>query len=234
MTDDPAPIEERHELLPPVPPDRIVVSRRRVVGALITASATAVAGVYFADAGRRIRTISGVRDWSRDALGNLRDLLASGPEPLPRTLEAEAEYSAFLAEIPLRYIVPEEVIRPHRNVRSGVPNELPPREYWPRIEAVLKVADEIRHRLGKPLHCINSAYRSPAYNAACSGTATFSQHLENRALDLMFVGGSGAAAEVARKLREEKLFRGGIGVYDDFIHIDTRGRNADWDSRSGV
>lgn len=210
-------------------PERIFISRRRAIAVATVAAITSGVAVFLGDPHRRTQAYRQVRELA----GRVRE--AIGPAvPVPRTLEAEAEYSAFLAEIPLRYIVPEEVIRPHRNVRSGVPNELPPREYWPRIEASLKVADEIRHRLGKPLHCINSAYRSPAYNAACSGTATFSQHLENRALDLMFVGGSGAAAEVARKLREEKLFRGGIGVYDHFIHIDTRGRNADWDSRSGV
>lgn len=154
----------------------------------------------------------------------------SPPPPTPRTLKSEAEYKAFLAKIPLRYISPEEIIRPHRNIRDGVPNELPPKSYWPRIEATLKVADEIRHKLGKPLYCINSAYRSPNYNAACSGTASKSYHMKNMALDLMFSGGSTAASEVAKQLREKKLFRGGIGTYPTFIHIDTRGHNATWDA----
>lgn len=152
------------------------------------------------------------------------------PDPTPRTLESEAEYTEFLATIPLRYITPEEVIRPHRNIRDGVANELPPRSYWKRMEKPLRVADEIRHRLGKPLYCINSAYRSPAYNAACPGTATWSYHMKNQALDLMFTGGSTAAAEVAKKLREEKFFHGGIGTYPNFIHIDTRGSNATWEA----
>jgi hypothetical protein len=152
------------------------------------------------------------------------------PDPTPRTLESEAEYTEFLATIPLRYITPEEVIRPHRNIRDVVANELPPRSYWRRMGKTLRVADEIRHRLGRPLYCINSAYRSPAYNAACPGTATWSYHMRNQALDLMFTGGSAAAAEVAKKLREEKFFRGGIGTYPNFIHIDTRGSNATWEA----
>ncbi|MDF1860132.1 MAG: D-Ala-D-Ala carboxypeptidase family metallohydrolase [Verrucomicrobiales bacterium] len=120
------------------------------------------------------------------------------PTPTPRTLESETEYTQFLAAIFLRYLTTEETIRPHRNIRDGVANELPPRAYWKRIEKTLRVADEIRHRLGKQLYCINSAYRSPSYNAACPGTAPWSYHMKNQALDLMFTGGSAAAAEVAK------------------------------------
>jgi len=32
----------------------------------------------------------------------------------------------------------------------------------------------------------------------------------------------------AKKMREEGLFRGGLGLYKTFIHLDTRGRNATW------
>lgn len=144
--------------------------------------------------------------------------------PLPN----ELEYVAFLEKLSLRYISPTEIIKPHRNIRNGVANEIPPRHMWDRVVDTLKVADEIRHRLGKPLYCINSAYRCPAYNAECSGAASHSYHMKNRALDLMFTGGPEAAADVARKLREEGFFSGGIGVYPSFIHVDTRGYDASW------
>ena len=29
-------------------------------------------------------------------------------------------------------------------------------------------------------------------------------------------------------MRADKLFQGGIGLYANFVHIDTRGWNADW------
>ena len=164
------------------------------------------------------------REWDR-----LQESL-SQPSPTPRTLESEKEYAAFLGKIPLQFITPEEVIRPHRNIRNGVPNELPPRSYWARIEKTLLVADQIRRRLKRPLHLINSAYRSPSYNKACPGTATWSYHMKNQALDLMFTGGSTDAAEVAKKLRAERFFKGGIGTYPNFIHIDTRGSNATWEA----
>ncbi|MEM6277946.1 MAG: D-Ala-D-Ala carboxypeptidase family metallohydrolase [Verrucomicrobiota bacterium] len=142
-------------------------------------------------------------------------------------LAYEADYRTFLTGLQLRYVTPEEVIRPHRNVREGVANELPPRHMWSRLIPTLKIADEIRHRLGTPLDLINSAYRSPEYNLACSG-AKNSYHMQNRALDLMFREGSEAAAQVAMKLREENFFRGGIGVYPTFIHVDVRGFDATW------
>jgi len=32
----------------------------------------------------------------------------------------------------------------------------------------------------------------------------------------------------ARKMRTEGLFKGGVGSYSSFTHVDTRGQNADW------
>lgn len=142
-------------------------------------------------------------------------------------LKDEAEYRVFLDEIALRYVTSDDVIRPHRNVRGGVANNLPPRHMWPRLVPTLKIADEIRHRLGTPLNLISSAYRSPEYNLACSG-AKHSYHMQNRALDLSFTGGSDAAATVAKELQKEGFFKGGIGVYPTFIHVDTRGFTASW------
>ncbi len=31
-----------------------------------------------------------------------------------------------------------------------------------------------------------------------------------------------------RAIRSEGKFRGGVGLYPEFVHVDTRGRNADW------
>ena len=143
-------------------------------------------------------------------------------------LENEDEYREFLGSIPLEYISPEEVIRPHRNVRNGVKNELPPKRYWKRIRETLLAADAIRKELGVPLRIINSAFRSPEYNAECSGAVANSYHTKNMALDLIYACEAKDAALAARKLRSQGVFKGGIGVYSTFIHIDTRGRNADW------
>lgn len=143
-------------------------------------------------------------------------------------LANEDEYLAYLATIGLENIKPEDVIRPHRNVRNGVANELPPEKYWKKIKATLVVADKLAGELGVPLKAINSAYRSPKYNSACPGAASNSYHTKNMALDLMFACSPKEAALAAKKLRSKGVFKGGIGVYSTFIHIDTRGRNANW------
>lgn len=150
-------------------------------------------------------------------------------KPKFRFLKGELAYANFIDNLNLRYIKPHEVLRPHRNVRDGVKNELPPQSMWSEIAQTLKVADEIREKLGKPLVHINSAYRTPEYNAVCSGSATRSYHMQNCALDLVFDTGSGPAVEMAKKLRGSGFFKGGIGTYSSFIHVDTRGENATWE-----
>jgi hypothetical protein len=102
---------------------------------------------------------------------------------------------------------------------------------------LLVVLDEVRERLGKPI-TLTSTYRSPAYNQAVGG-ARFSQHLVFNATDIQAKGAKPAeVAELAKGLRGKKFknpltgkpftFKGGIGRYATFVHIDTRGHNADW------
>jgi len=137
-------------------------------------------------------------------------------------------YEAFLASLGLRFIQPIELLRPHFNVRGHVANSLPPRELWRNMAPTLKAADALRQQLGVSLLNINSAYRSPAYNARCPGAAKHSYHVQNQALDLVYDCPPEKVAKAAEALRAKGVFRGGIGRYPGFTHIDTRGRNADW------
>jgi hypothetical protein len=154
-----------------------------------------------------------------------RESSQSGPtDPIPGP---PSGYEQFLAKFAFRYIRPYEIIRPHQRVRNGIANQLPPTRLWPNLPATLRVADEIRHRLGRPLTYITSAYRSPSYNRQCGG-ASRSYHMRNNALDLVYATGPEAAFDIAQELRREGFFQGGVGVYNNFIHIDTRGYNATW------
>lgn len=145
-----------------------------------------------------------------------------------RFLKGELVYANYIDNLNLRHIRPHEVLRPHRNIQKGVKNSLPPKSLWKEIAHALRVADEMRERLGKPLVYISSAYRSPEYNAVCSGSASRSHHMNNCALDLVFESGPSAAFGMAKELRGEKFFKGGIGAYSSFVHVDTRGSNATW------
>lgn len=84
----------------------------------------------------------------------------------------------------------------------------------------------LRRAIGKPL-VINSAYRSPSYNAKVGGSPK-SKHLLGIAFDISLQGYD--RYELTR-LAEEVGFMG-IGQYDHFIHVDAREAPARWDYRS--
>ena len=96
------------------------------------------------------------------------------------------------------------------------------------MAGTLQAADHIAATLGKPIKDVTSAYRSPAYNRRCPGAKSQSWHMQNFALDLQFGVSPRTVASVARQLRSRGLFKGGIGRYSSFTHIDTRGTNVDW------
>lgn len=158
------------------------------------------------------------------------ELILESPLPEPifdPAANTPLAYEEFISGFALRHIKPHEIINPHLQTTRGVTNSLPPMELWPAMPATLFVADEIRERLGKPLKLVTSAYRNPTYNRACGG-ASQSWHTKNCALDLVFEGGPREAHAIARDLRDEGFFEGGIGLYKTFIHIDTRGHNSTW------
>lgn len=158
-----------------------------------------------------------------------REVAEHPARTVPIVLDADGrDYETFLTALHLRHITPMEVIRPHFKMRGTVANCLPPREIWPNIATTLRVADEVRHQLGARLDAIVSAYRCPAYNAACPGAARSSFHMQNFALDLVYDCPPAQVVKAAEALRLKGFFKGGIGRYAGFTHIDARGTNADW------
>jgi hypothetical protein len=137
---------------------------------------------------------------------------------------AKADFQQLLDQHGVRYFDADEVFfRGARDARLQL-NTDPPRSLWPSLLAVTKVADEARHRLGKPLR-INSAYRNAAYNRAIGG-ASASIHMRGGAFDLS--GSPVTLRRILREMRDEGLFKGGIGRYPTFTHVDVRGKNVDW------
>ena len=94
-----------------------------------------------------------------------------------------------------------------------------------------KVLEEFRKRIGHPVR-LASVYRSPEYNKSVGGKPD-SQHLQFRAADLQVPGHGGSQlwADMLSAMRSEGFFSGGIGIYGTFVHVDSRGQNADWDQR---
>ena len=148
--------------------------------------------------------------WSARQGGNLKD------------------YAAFLASLRLQRLTPKQVIEAHAKRHGSVWNSLPPRAMWRQMAPTLKVIDRVAQELGQPVGEIVSAYRSPAYNATCRGASRGSWHQANVAIDVKFGARPSTVAQAARSLRTRGVFKGGVGRYSGFTHIDTRGRNADW------
>ncbi len=136
---------------------------------------------------------------------------------------AERDYQKLLKGLRLRHFSPQEITSYAH--RPG--NTLPPRALWINIIETLWVMDHLRELLGQPI-TLTSIYRSPSYNRKVGG-ASASQHLRNRAIDFKV---RNVSPTVARnrllKLRQAGMFKGGIGLYSTFVHVDTRGSNATW------
>jgi uncharacterized protein YcbK (DUF882 family) len=92
----------------------------------------------------------------------------------------------------------------------------------------LRVADRIALEMNVSQVEIISAYRCPAYNANCEGAKSRSWHQANVAVDVKFPMRPSRVAAVARNLRDRGLFKGGVGGYWNFTHIDSRGEIMDW------
>lgn len=148
-----------------------------------------------------------------------------------------AKLERFIDSLGLRHFKGAELTPYWSRTRKGVSNSVPPESLWPNIVETLVVLDELRERLGKSI-TLTSTYRSPAYNAAVGG-AKFSLHLQFNAADIQSRGASPFdVSKLAKSLRGKRfknpltgkpfVFRGGIGRYNTFVHIDTRGRDADW------
>jgi hypothetical protein len=94
--------------------------------------------------------------------------------------------------------------------------------------------EQLTKDFGKGKLVINSAYRTPAYNATLPGAAKNSQHLVGRAIDVSFqsIGNSRAEQIKFAQLAVKNGFVG-FGLYPDagnqFMHIDT-GRGRVWKS----
>jgi hypothetical protein len=148
-------------------------------------------------------------------------------EPAP-ALPGQDDYLNFLHSVEVRHVPLPKVIWAHAKTRQGVANALPPRRLWSNLLKPLQVVDALAERLGTDKVQVISAYRTRAYNSKCPGAARDSQHVYNRALDIVFDVPAKKVAAAARELRDEGFFRGGIGEYARFTHIDARGSNVDW------
>jgi hypothetical protein len=139
-----------------------------------------------------------------------------------------SEYYRYLSSLNLQRVCPKQVIENHARAKGPVWNSLPPKQWWKRMGYTLRVVDRIAKEMNVSKVEIVSAYRNPAYNARCPGAKSGSFHQANVATDVKFPMRPSKVAAAARELRNLGLFKGGVGGYWNFTHIDCRGKNVDW------
>jgi hypothetical protein len=138
------------------------------------------------------------------------------------------QYASYLASLKLTRVTPRQVIDAHVKKHGAVWNALPPKSLWAYMGPTLKVVDRMAAELDMPVREVVSVYRSPAYNARCRGAKSNSWHQSNVAVDVKFPVRASTVTSLARQLRGQGVFRGGVGGYGGFTHVDTRGTNVDW------
>lgn len=93
----------------------------------------------------------------------------------------------------------------------------------PVDEALPRILQQIRDRFGKPVR-ITGPYRCPAHNGEIPNAAKGSLHTKGMAADIQVDGTE--PAEVAKFAESIGVL--GIGLYDDFVHVDTRTYKSFW------
>lgn len=157
------------------------------------------------------------------------------PGSVPEAASLSQELEAYIDGLGFRYFKGREFTPYWRRTCGNTRNSAPPRNLWKNIAPTLAVLDRLRGEIGAPI-IITSSYRDTDYNACVNGVSN-SQHKKFTAID--FVARRGTPSYWAAKLRGYRgqqftwkggsfKFRGGIGTYASFVHVDTRGWDADW------
>ena len=103
-----------------------------------------------------------------------------------------------------------------------------PEELMNNLKELVQNLQIIREFINKPIHDI-SGYRRPKYNRKIGG-ARKSQHMNAKAADIRIKGMKPSEIReiIINLIKEEKIMKGGVGLYTSFVHYDVRGFNARW------
>ncbi len=210
------------------------MDRRRVLGGLgVTGlgllASSASASAFTAGSGPKVTVQTQSSSSSAVSPQSARIDLTDLPSDWARNQGAILkDYTRYLWSLKLKSISPAQVIEAHAKNKGSIWNTLPPKTWWTRMGYTLRVADRIALEMNVKEVEVVSAYRSPAYNAHCEGAKARSWHQANVAVDVKFPMRASQVTATARNLRDRGLFKGGIGGYWNFTHIDTRGENINW------
>jgi len=143
-------------------------------------------------------------------------------------------FRAFFSQLDSPHFVADEFMVLGPSNRPGGScegqNSMPPQALWNNVIPLVAAMNAVRKELGASIQ-ITNCFRNTQYNA-CVGGVAGSQHPRFTAADWVCSSGTSADwAAAAATVRASGVFKGGIGIYNSFVHLDVRGSNANWDSR---
>ena len=106
---------------------------------------------------------------------------------------------------------------------------LVPEAYFQNVKELAENLQALRDYYGKAVRITGSGYRTPKHNKKVGG-AEHSQHLTASAADINVEGEkpSDVYRTIENLIKEGKMKQGGLGLYENFVHYDIRGRRARW------
>lgn len=94
----------------------------------------------------------------------------------------------------------------------------------PINKVLVESLQKLRESLGRPIF-VTSGFRCHIHNLAVDGSIN-SKHCQGLAADIKSTCSTKELLDEIKKIPE--FINGGIGVYDNFIHVDVRGHLSRW------
>lgn len=99
------------------------------------------------------------------------------------------------------------------------------------LDELAQNLEKIRSRLGEPIY-VSSGWRTVGHNKKVKGSPN-SQHLYGKAADIWSKVFSPKEIYdlIEQFISAGVMTQGGLGLYNNFVHYDIRGKKARWDYR---
>lgn len=107
-----------------------------------------------------------------------------------------------------------------------------PQELYQAVKRHAGYLQILRNEIRRPIKVL-SWYRTKSHNRKVGG-ARSSLHMKGIATDIQVVGilPSTLRTVVLRLIDQKRIPQGGVGLYDTFLHYDSRGTKARWTSHA--